>query len=211
MAPRPKNPPPDRRQEILEAALQVFAQKGFATATNADIARAAGVTPAALYYYFPSKEELFKAVLRERQGVILPVMEQLNGTFLDLPPQVVLPTVARNMVQFLMEERTQAVLRIVVAEGPRNPEIARIYQEQVIDAVIHFVLDYLAHQMELGTIRKMPPPMVGVLMAGPMVATVLMRDFLHVPVMTEVTNEELLRQITETVIPALLTETPQKE
>ncbi len=49
MTPRPKHPPPDRRQEILDAALQAFAHKGFATATTAEIAKAAGVTPAALY------------------------------------------------------------------------------------------------------------------------------------------------------------------
>ena len=48
-------------------------------------------------------------------------------------------------------------------------------------------------------------------MVGPLLATVLTRDFLQIPAMKEVTNEELLRQLTETLIPALLTQMPQKE
>lgn len=184
---------------------------GFATATNADIAKAAGVTPAALYYYFPSKEELFKAAITERRGVLLPAMEQLNGDLLDLPPHVVLPSFLQKAIQFVAEERTQAVLRIVMAEGPRNPEVARIYREQAIDAVTQFILSYLTHQMERGTVRRMPPQVLMMFVAGPLMATVITRDFLRLPVMTGVTNEELVRQMTETLIPALLTEGPHKE
>lgn len=211
MTPRSKNPPPDRRQEILDAALHIFAHKGFATATNADIAKAAGVTPAALYYYFPSKEELFKAAITERRGALLPAVEQLDGALLDLPPQVVLPTFLQKMVQFTADERTQAVLRIVLAEGPRNPEVARIYQEQAVGAVTHFLQPYLTHQMERGAIRRIPPELLMMFLAGPLLATVLARDFLKIPTMTEVTNEDLVRQLTEILVPALLTEVPQKE
>ncbi len=210
MSPRPKNSPPDRRKDILDAALQVFSRKGFAAATNAEIAKAAGVTPAALYYYFPSKEEMFKAAISERRGVILPVLEQLDGALLDLPPSEVLPALARNMIQFMSEERTQAILRIVFSEGPRNPVVSRIYQEQVVDTIIRFIMTYVARQMERGTVRRMPPPLLMMLMAGPLIATLFARDFLQIPIMSGVTNEALLRQLTETLIPALLTETPAK-
>jgi len=206
MSPRPKNPPPDRRKEILDAALGVFSSKGFTAATNADIARAAGVTPAALYYYFPSKGELFKAAISERRGAIMPILEGLDGALLDLPPREVLPALARNMVQFMSEERTRAVLRIVFSEGPHDPEVARIYREQVVDTIIRFIMTYVARQMERGTLRRMPPPLFMMLMAGPLIATLFTRDFLHIPLMAEVTDEELLRQMTEVLIPALTQE-----
>jgi hypothetical protein len=55
----------DRREQIIDAPLRVFAQKGFARATNSEIAREAGnMTPGLIYYYFKSKEDLLKVVLR---------------------------------------------------------------------------------------------------------------------------------------------------
>src|SRR6476661_28760 len=57
-----------RPQEILEAALSVFAEKGFAAARMDDVARHAGVTKGTIYLYFPSKEELFKSLVREAIG-----------------------------------------------------------------------------------------------------------------------------------------------
>lgn len=102
MAPRPKNPPPDRRQTILEAALRIFAEKGFAATTNADIAQAAGITAAALYYFFPSKEEFFRAVVTERRGHLTPTLSQFLGDeALSMPPRELLPMIMRSGLAFL--------------------------------------------------------------------------------------------------------------
>jgi len=94
VAPRPKNPPPDRREQILDAALKVFGTKGFTDATNADIAREAGVTAAALYYYFPSKEDLFHAVIAARIDDALTPVLRTAGPQVDtsqLSPEQMLP------------------------------------------------------------------------------------------------------------------------
>src|SRR5260370_17586415 len=56
----------DRRDQIIDAAMRVFAQKGFIKATNKDIAREAGITPGLIYYYFESKEALLKAIIETR-------------------------------------------------------------------------------------------------------------------------------------------------
>src|SRR6266478_2816119 len=56
----------DRREQIINAAIQVFAQKGFSKATNKDIAREAGITPGLIYYYFESKEDLLKMIIETR-------------------------------------------------------------------------------------------------------------------------------------------------
>jgi AcrR family transcriptional regulator len=55
----------DRPREICAAALEVFAEKGFAAAKLAEIARRAGVSKGTLYLYFKDKEELFRAVVRD--------------------------------------------------------------------------------------------------------------------------------------------------
>ncbi|HJT57159.1 MAG TPA: helix-turn-helix domain-containing protein, partial [Ktedonobacteraceae bacterium] len=53
----------DRREQIIDAAMHVFAEKGFVRATNKDIAREAGITPGLIYHYFDSKEALLKAIV----------------------------------------------------------------------------------------------------------------------------------------------------
>ena len=65
----PPRPPRQRRkharpQELLDAALELFVQNGYAATHSDEVARRAGVSKGTLYLYFPSKEELFKAVVR---------------------------------------------------------------------------------------------------------------------------------------------------
>jgi AcrR family transcriptional regulator len=204
MAPRPKNPPPDRRTEILEAALQVFAAKGYAAATNADIAREAGVTAAALYYYFPSKADLFKAVLTERKSVIFPNLAQMADELLDLPPDVVLPNVVQFMSSFMADERTLAILRIVLAEAPRHPEIREIYQSQIMSEVAPLLMRYLKRQMELGRIREMDPRLPTILMIGPIIAGLILREILKIDIAQDVTTDMLARGIIDMLLPGML-------
>jgi len=65
-----------RPAEILSAALDCFAERGFAATRLEDIAARAGVTKGTLYLYFPNKEELFKALVRQE---LLPNVERLEG------------------------------------------------------------------------------------------------------------------------------------
>ncbi|OBH00988.1 hypothetical protein A5696_14895 [Mycobacterium sp. E2699] len=82
-----------RRDELIAAALAVFAHKGVDGASIKDIARAAGVTPGLLYHYFDSKEDLVTAVLAERG--FMPQLQALLGEHADQPATVVLPRLIR--------------------------------------------------------------------------------------------------------------------
>ena len=80
-----------RPGEIVEAALTVFAEKGFAAAKLDDIARRAGVSKGSLYLYFETKEEIFRAVARAAVASLLGRLEsQAEGPdapFAELAPQ----------------------------------------------------------------------------------------------------------------------------
>src|SRR6266853_3064959 len=76
----------DRRDQIIDAAMRVFAQKGFTRATNKDIAREAGITPGLIYYYFDSKEDLLKTIIETRSPAQL--MTTLPPQVFELPPQI---------------------------------------------------------------------------------------------------------------------------
>ena len=209
MAPRPKNPPPDRRQEILDAALRVFAAKGFEAATNAEIAREAGVTAAALYYYFPSKTDLFQAAILERRGTILPNFQQIGEQLREMPPETVLPMMVQFMTHFFADERTQAILRVLLAEGPRNPELVGIWQEQAISAMAPILLQYVQEQMDRGRLRPMDPRVLMVQLIGPVLITMLLRDLLRIPLGEGLTNEVLTQGLLDGVLKGLIL--PDKE
>lgn len=209
MAPRPKNPPPDRRAEILEAALHLFAERGYAAATNAQIARAAGVTPAALYYYFPSKADLFQAAITERRSAILPQLQGTVDQVAQLPPEVVLPQFIRTLVTFLSEPRSQALLRILLAEGPRNPDLVQIWQANVLTPGFGLLFGYLEQQMASGRIRRIDPRLVAIVANGPALTLILLRDLLGVGMAQDLTNEALIQSVSQMLLAGLAT--PEKE
>lgn len=83
-----------RREQLLDAALQVFAEKGTDGASVKDIAAAAGATQGLLYHYFASKDALVEALLRERG--FLEQLRQLLASAADRPAAVMLPEMVRE-------------------------------------------------------------------------------------------------------------------
>ena len=79
----PKKPAAERRQMIIESAQEVFAQEGYANAGTAEIARAVGVTSAAVYRYFPSKRDLYLAALRDAGPRLLSVISEIGKEVSD--------------------------------------------------------------------------------------------------------------------------------
>src|SRR5215470_17819886 len=99
----------DRREQIIDAAMRVFAQKGFSKSTNKDVAREAGITTGLIYYYFESKEALLKAVLEERSPV--QVMAQITPEMLELPPDALLPLMIQRVLGIVEGEQFVGLIR----------------------------------------------------------------------------------------------------
>ena len=146
----------DRRAQILEAAFEEFAGKGFKGATIKSIARAARLqSPALIYWYFPNKEALFREVLEARIPVLRTVRDP--ASLLDLPPERVLPTVARGYLSTFDNPAAQRMVRLLVGEAMRRPEIADLVGSVVIKRVLGFLKRYMGRQIELGTLRPHDP------------------------------------------------------
>jgi TetR/AcrR family transcriptional regulator len=142
----------DRRAQILEAAFEEFSAKGFKGATIKSIARTAGLqSPALIYWYFPDKEALFREVLEARIPVLRTVRDP--GGLLELPPEKVLPTIARGYLSTFDNPAAQRMVRLMVGEAMRRPEIAEIFGNTAIKRVLGFLKSYMARQIELGRLR----------------------------------------------------------
>jgi TetR/AcrR family transcriptional regulator len=142
----------ERRDEIVDAALEEFASEGFRGATIKRIAKRAKLQSHALiYWYFSSKEELFQAVL----GRHLPILQlMLDPTALrDQPPEEALPQIARAYLAMADRPIAQRLLRLILPEVVRRPEMVDQLGGRMIARILDFVKTYLAYQVELGRLR----------------------------------------------------------
>ena len=135
-------PTPDIRKgrkydQVLEGARQVFMVDGFEGASVDDIAKAAGVSKATLYSYFPDKRLLFMEVAR------IECNRQANIAVHDIdtsdPPRVVLTKAATSLMYFFLSDIGQQVFRISVAETARFPELGHEFY-QCGPMVVHNIL-----------------------------------------------------------------------
>jgi AcrR family transcriptional regulator len=141
---------PERREQILKAAFEEFAAKGFKGATIKSIAEAAGLqSPALIYWYFPDKEALFREVLRSQVPVLRAVADP--APIMDLPPEEVLPSLGR--AYFAFEQFDVRMLQLMVGEAVRRPEVAEMFIRNGPGKVLEFLKLYLEHQIELGRLK----------------------------------------------------------
>jgi AcrR family transcriptional regulator len=141
---------PDRRREILEAALRVFSERGFHGATIKEIAREAGIRSSALiYWYFEDKEDLFGEVLASHVPVVRAVAEL--GPLMEVEPEEVLTRLGRAYLAF--DETNTRVLRLVIGEAVLRPEVAERFVAVGPERVLGFLKAYLGRQVELGRLR----------------------------------------------------------
>ena len=144
-----------RPQEILEAALSAFAEKGFAAARMDEIATRARVSKGTIYLYFESKEAVFRALIqatlvrrvsdlaalvRDHKGPVAPLLRELLlrlGHFISTSDLVVLP-------------------KMVIAEAGNFPDLARIYREEVVERGLALFGGLLQAGMDRGEFRKVP-------------------------------------------------------
>jgi TetR/AcrR family transcriptional regulator, fatty acid metabolism regulator protein len=110
----------DKRRQILDAAVRVFARKGFHASRVGDIAQEAGVAHGLLYHYFDSKDEVLEAVFHENWSVLLERIVSVEET--DEPAAVQLRYIAAIVLRTWLH--LPDVVRVVIREFGRSPELA---------------------------------------------------------------------------------------
>jgi len=122
-----------RKQQILDAALAIFAEKGFAGATTAEIARTAGVAEGTIYKYFQSKRELMVAVIKTFAITepFLSLFEHVGE--IDFP--AFLTAVLENRMN-LIEGSAKGQPLLLMSELLRDPELREIFNRQVIQPIM---------------------------------------------------------------------------
>src|SRR6478736_5493971 len=165
-----------RPGEIVAAALASFAERGYAATKLEDVATAAGISKGTIYLYFPTKEDLFRAVVRQ---AVLPNLEAAEMQFAHHTGSCgdLLRTLARRFLQLLASDLT-AVPKLVVAESGNFPAIAQFYADTVLRRAFALVEGILTRGMERGEFRRMDVHTILPLFASPFLLLALWKHSL---------------------------------
>ena len=163
-----------RPPEILDAALAVFAQKGFAATRLDDIAAKAGITKGTIYLYFDSKQALFEALARQSIGAQL---EQIAAHLTAFPgtSAELLRFVLTTMGRFAMTSDRVVLPRLVLAEAANFPELAQFWRNEIIDRGMALLGGIIERGIARGEFRKVEPQHAVRLCVAPILMILLWR------------------------------------
>ncbi len=157
---RPPRPPVRRRRkdarphELLAAALDLFVEKGFAASRAEEVATRAGVSKGTLYLYYPSKEELMKAVIRHYLGAELAAGADEMARHADAPPEAQFGLLAQWWRR-VYDSPASGVLKLIVTEARNMPEVADFYLHEVIEPGERLIGTMLSRGVASGRLRPM--------------------------------------------------------
>ena len=191
-----------RPGEIVQAALEVFAEKGFAAARLDDIARQAGVSKGALYLYFETKEELFRAVVREAVAPNLDMVEAMLAQA-TLPFPDLLRLLFARIVMVIGVSKMGAVAKLVIGESRNFPELARVWHDEVVSRALTAISGAIAAAQARGEVRAGDPRFHAFSIMGPVLTGVIWRETFTPVGAPAIDLETLVRQHAETVIAGL--------
>lgn len=143
-----------RPGEILDAALDLFTEKGFAATKLTEVAARAGVSKGTVYLYFDSKEALFQEMVKE---TLLPHLEQAElrvgsheGSTSDL-----MHGLCEHWRRNILNTRSAGIPKLVIAEASNFPEMARFYMEKVVNRGTALVERILQRGVDKGEFHEM--------------------------------------------------------
>ena len=178
--PQPSSPPKRGRRkearpgELLEAALDLFVEKGYAATKVDEVAARAGVSKGTLFLYFPSKEELFKAVVREN----------ISGRFIEWDQTLADFTgTSSEMLQFAFNAwwdrvgstKASGLAKLMLSEANNFPEIAIFYRQEVVLPAQELTRRILVRGMASGEFRTMDLDYAIYLVQAPLMYLMLMQ------------------------------------
>ena len=161
-----------RPGELLDAALQLFVEKGFAATRVEEVAALAQVSKGTLFLYFPSKEELFKAVVREN----------ISGRFQEWAEEFkTFEGNSAEMVTYCMNiwwervgaTRASGITKLMMSEAANFPELASFYQQEVIQPGQRLIRAILQRGIDRGEFRALDLDYAVYSLIAPMIYLIL--------------------------------------
>jgi AcrR family transcriptional regulator len=165
-----------RPDEVLDAALALFIDKGFAETRVEDIARRAGLSKGAVYLYFPSKEAILEGLVRR---AVVPIAEGALGFIAGYEgdPRPAIAMALRHVGRMLADPRVLAIPKLMMREIIHRPEFAAVYRREVLDRVLPVIEGLIRRGVDQGYLRPVDPHLTIRSIVGPILLHLLMAEF----------------------------------
>lgn len=200
----------ERPGEILNAALDVFAARGFAAAKLDEVAARAGVSKGTLYLYFESKEELFRSMVRSLLLPNVAMAEQRiaehKGSAAELMRGLVM-----TFGRIITESKLGAIPKLIVAEATNFPDLAKFYYEEVIKRGMRAMSGLLQRGVEAGEFRPIPIEQFLPLLMGPLLLLIVWKHGFERAGVPPLPVEAVIAQHADCLLRALAPDRPARK
>ncbi len=180
------SPPPKFRRraearpdEVLDAALVLFGDQGFARTTVDQIARKAGLSKGAVYLYFQSKEAILEGLVARAIGPVTEAafdrIESFRGD-----PRPVIEGFVRLLVGAMRDPNVRSIPLLVIHEAPGAPDVAAMFRRSVLDRALPALSALIAQGAASGHIRAVDPELTTRTIMGPLIAHIFLADIFSV-------------------------------
>ncbi len=196
----------DRPGEILEAALDVFAARGFAATKLDDVAAKAGISKGTLYLYFENKEDLFRSVVRQ---LLLPnvLMAEQRIAAHTGPVSALLKGLVHTFGRIIVESKLGAIPKLIVAEAGNFPDLAKFYYDEVITRGMRAMGGLIQRGVAAGEFRPVPIEQFLPLIMGPLLVLVVWKHSFEPAGVPPLPVEAILKQHANSLLRALAPDT----
>ncbi|WP_242059877.1 TetR/AcrR family transcriptional regulator [Oscillatoria sp. FACHB-1407] len=185
----------EKREQILRGAMQVFLSQGYAGTSMDRAAAAAGVSKQTIYSHFQDKEGLFTALIE--RVTINRMQFDFCAEAMHGEPAVLLRRLANTFLQKMTDEEYLALLRVVIAESVRFPELAQLYTRTVIQRAQHSLSVYFKSHLELGI---EDPEAIARIFWGSLVSFLVSQEILYGKLVMPMEKERFITNLVELVL-----------
>ena len=182
-----------RRTRIIEAAAELFSERGFDGASNREIARAAGISPGLIYWYFRDKDELFLHVLEH----LFPLqhLEIPTGESADMPLDELLHSVGTQFLGIMTQPNVQRLMRLALSELIRFPDLRQGVGDMMARMAVLRLASELDRRIELGEIGPVDTGLAAQSFFGSLVGFILRKYLFESPDLEQTTHEQMVETV----------------
>jgi len=163
-----------RQQEILNAAVKVFAKKGFNGATTREIAKEAGVAEGTIFRYFKTKKDL---LLNLACPLILNTLVDAMDEVAGQTDEIVLKTILKNRLSLI--SKNHDLVRLLFIEGQFHPEIRKQFTENIVLKAAGIMENFISGKIREGVYKDINPQVAARMFVGMAAIFVLWNEFLY--------------------------------
>lgn len=164
----------DRPQEIADAAFATFAEKGYSATRIDDVAKRAGISKGLTYLYYKTKEDLFKAVVK---NVVVRRVDMLIGDLesTELSSEEFVRGPMLDFMRKVPGSPIAIVIRLLISEGPRHPDLVSYYYDNVVARGLQAIRGFVERGVERGDFRREALDLQPHLFLAPMMLSIIWR------------------------------------